>query len=45
MDRVLAGIKAAGFYEVALWVVCNNIRARMFYEAKGFGTTEHLKQG
>ena len=45
MDRVLADIKDAGFSEVVLWVFCDNIRARMFYEAKGFCATELLKQG
>ena len=45
MDRVLADIRNAGFSEVVLWVFFDNIRARRFYEAKGFCATEYLKQG
>lgn len=45
MERVLSDIKDDGFSEVVLWVFFDNIRARMFYEAKGFCATEHLKQG
>ena len=45
IDRVLADIKDSGFLEVVLWVYVDNIRARNFYEAKGFCATEHLKQG
>ncbi|MCM1190156.1 MAG: GNAT family N-acetyltransferase [bacterium] len=45
MERVLSDMKDAGFSEVVLWVFFDNIRARMFYEAKGFCATEHLKQG
>ena len=44
MDRVLADIKDSGFSEVILWVFVDNIRARKFYESKGFCATEHLKQ-
>lgn len=45
MDQVLADIKNAGFSEVVLWVFCDNLRARAFYEAKGFCATQHVKQG
>lgn len=45
MDRVLADIKGAGFSEVVLWVFYDNIRARTFYETKGFCATEYLKHG
>ncbi|MCH5198528.1 MAG: GNAT family N-acetyltransferase [Oscillospiraceae bacterium] len=44
MDRVLEDIKTSGYPEVVLWVFCDNIRARKFYEAKGFYATELLKQ-
>ena len=36
MDRLLADISKAGFHSVMLWVFTENVRARKFYEAKGF---------
>lgn len=36
MDFVLDDIKKAGYSEVVLWVFRDNLRARAFYEAKGF---------
>lgn len=36
MDMVLEDIKKSGYSEVVLWVFRDNIRARAFYEAKGF---------
>jgi ribosomal protein S18 acetylase RimI-like enzyme len=36
MDRVLAGVSAAGYRCIALWVLEDNARARRFYERAGF---------
>lgn len=36
MDMVLEDIKSSGYSEVVLWVFRDNLRARAFYEAKGF---------
>lgn len=36
MDMVLDDIKKSGYFEVVLWVFKDNLRARAFYEAKGF---------
>lgn len=36
MDLVLSDIKSSGYSEVVLWVFRDNLRARAFYEAKGF---------
>ena len=36
MDLVLMDIKKSGYSEVVLWVFRENLRARAFYEAKGF---------
>lgn len=36
MDLVLTDIKKSGYSEVVLWVFRDNLRARAFYEAKGF---------
>lgn len=36
MDVVLEDIKKSGYSEVVLWVFRDNLRARAFYEAKGF---------
>ena len=36
MDMVLEDIKKSGYSEVVLWVFRDNLRARVFYEAKGF---------
>ena len=36
MDLVLMDIKRSGYSEVVLWVFRDNLRARAFYEAKGF---------
>ena len=43
MDQVLMDIKDAGYSEVVLWVFRDNIRARAFYEAKGFTLTDISK--
>ena len=43
MDHVLKDMKEAGFPEVVLWVFKDNIRARAFYEAKGFILTDISK--
>ncbi len=39
MDHVLKDIMEAGYSEVVLWVFRENLRARAFYEAKGFALT------
>ncbi len=39
MDLVLMDIKKSGYSEVVLWVFRDNLRARAFYEAKGFVLT------
>lgn len=36
MDRLLADIRQAGYRKVMLWVFRDNLRARGFYERKGF---------
>lgn len=36
MNQVLADVKQAGYNKVMLWVFEENVRARRFYEAKGF---------
>lgn len=36
MDRVLDDMCAAGYRKIMLWVFDENMRARKFYEAKGF---------
>lgn len=41
MDRVLSDMKAAGYAEAVLWVFRDNLRARSFYESKGFALTEY----
>lgn len=43
MDLVLMDIKKAGYSEVVLWVFRDNLRARAFYEAKGFILKEIAK--
>lgn len=43
MDRLLLDISQAGFHNVMLWVFTENIRARAFYEAKGFHPTNKTK--
>ena len=43
MDQVLIDIKEAGYSEVVLWVFQDNLRARAFYDAKGFRLTEISK--
>lgn len=43
MDRLLADISKAGFHSVMLWVFTENVRARKFYEAKGFSATDRVK--
>ncbi len=39
MDHVLSDIKKAEYSEVVLWVFRDNVRAKAFYEAKGFEFT------
>jgi GNAT superfamily N-acetyltransferase len=41
MDRLLDNIASAGFTDVMLWVFVKNERARKFYEANGFVSTEN----
>lgn len=43
MDLVVKDIRKAGYPEVVLWVFKDNIRARAFYEAKGFILTDISK--
>ena len=43
MDRVLKDVGKAGYSEVVLWVFRDNLRARAFYEAKGFSLTDCWK--
>ena len=43
MDRLLADIAQAGFEKVMLWVFTENARARAFYEAKGFRSTDKIQ--
>ena len=43
MDRLLADIAQAGFDKVMLWVFTENARARAFYEAKGFRSTDKIQ--
>ena len=43
MDRLLADIAQAGFDKVMLWVFTENARARAFYEAKGFCSTDKIQ--
>ncbi|MGM9602139.1 MAG: GNAT family N-acetyltransferase [Faecousia sp.] len=43
MDKVLSDISQAGFEKVMLWVFTENSRARAFYEAKGFHSTDKTK--
>ena len=43
MDRLLADVSNAGFHKVMLWVFADNHRARAFYEAKGFVSTDKVK--
>lgn len=43
MDRILSDISQAGFQKVMLWVFTENLRARAFYEAKGFHLTNKTK--
>lgn len=43
MDMVLEDIKKSGYSEVVLWVFRDNLRARAFYEAKGFVLNDVIK--
>ena len=43
MDRVLKDMRAAGYGRAVLWVFRDNLRARAFYEAKGFSLTDMAK--
>ncbi len=43
MDRVLSDMALAGYSKVMLWVFRENMRARKFYEANGFHTSEKQK--
>lgn len=36
MDLVLSDIESSEYSEVVLWVFRDNLRARAFYEVKGF---------
>ena len=40
MDFLLSDIRSAGYAEAVLWVFRDNLRARAFYEAKGFRLTD-----
>ena len=44
MDVVIEDIKKSGYSEVALWVFRDNLRARAFYEAKGFVLNDVTKE-
>ena len=44
MDMVLEDIKKSGYTEVVLWVFRDNLRARAFYEAKGFVLNDVTKE-
>ena len=44
MDVVLEDIKSSGYSEVVLWVFRDNLRARAFYEAKGFVLNDVTKE-
>ena len=44
MDMVLEDIKKSGYSEVVLWVFRDNLRARAFYEAKGFVLNDVTKE-
>lgn len=44
MDRVLDDIYAAGYGKIMLWVFDENMRARKFYEAKGFKESATQKE-
>ncbi|HKZ19370.1 MAG TPA: N-acetyltransferase [Acidimicrobiia bacterium] len=37
LNAAIAFLRASGTEEVTLWVVNNNLQARKFYEARGFG--------
>lgn len=43
MDHVLKDVKEAGYSDIMLWVFTENIRARAFYEAKGFRASDIVK--
>ena len=43
MDMILEDIKKSGYSEVVLWVFRDNLRARAFYEAKGFVLNDVIK--
>lgn len=43
MDVVVEDIKKSGYSEVVLWVFRDNLRARAFYEAKGFVLNDATK--
>lgn len=44
MDFILKDIKNSGFNKVMLWVFEENIRARKFYEKKGFTLTDKTQK-
>ena len=44
MDMILEDIKKSGYSEVVLWVFRDNLRARAFYEAKGFVLNDVTKE-
>lgn len=43
MERVLHDIREAGYGRMMLWVFTDNVRARGFYEARGFVTYGKVK--
>lgn len=43
MDRILQDMREAGYSTAVLWVFKDNLRARAFYEAKGFALTDAAK--
>lgn len=44
MDRVLDDVYVAGYRKIMLWVFDENVRARKFYEAKGFKKSATQKE-
>jgi ribosomal protein S18 acetylase RimI-like enzyme len=43
-EQILSDMEKAGYAHTLLWVFEKNIRARKFYEAKGFHKTEKAKE-
>ena len=44
MEQISSDMEKAGYAHTLLWVFEKNIRARKFYEAKGFHKTEKAKE-